>query len=265
MKKFIFVFAVLLFTVFTSDPYAADIKKDGKSLQQEFSESSEGDAVSLQVNGVGTLKDDVTAARKTAISDGLRIAVEQARGVMVKSETEVKDYESLRDDILSKTKGFVKTYKILNEIKEDNVYKVTLEVEVMLSDPQTAAPVKMDEQKYNAGIPKIIEEAKILFIKTDRLEELARRRGLKQADIGIEDIKRLHRRYAVMLQVLKHINPPDEKRERLNRLIEAVRLKMKATAIFGRAMAKAERPLFLKRGFELNRKGNHLIGEFGAR
>ncbi len=252
MKKIVFLAACLWVLVFVMDSYAK------KPMQTESKEDMEEDALSVQVDGIGTLKDDVAAARKMAINDGLRIAVEQARGVMVKSETEVKDYAALRDDILSKTKGFVKTYKILNEVKEDNIYKVTLEVEVMLSDPQAAAPMKMDEQKYNAKVPKIIEEIKFLFAKTNKLAEALRDRNPKVA-FDVEDIRRLHQRYVVAAQVLKSIEPPAGKKEKMDVLLNAVRLKMRAAAIFGRAIAGKERPILLRRGFELNQKGNNML------
>lgn len=252
MKRFVSLAACLLILVFAADSYAK------KPMQTESKEDVEDDALSVQVDGMGTLKDDVAAARKMAISDGLRIAVEQARGVMVKGETEVKDFAEIRDEILSKTKGFVRTYKILNEAKEENVYRVTLEVEVMLTDPKAEAPVKMDEQGYKAKVPKILDEVRFLFGETNRLAESLRGRGKKSA-FSVEDIKGLHQRYVVAAQVLRSIEPPAGKKEKMNVLLNAVRLKMRATAIFGRTIAGKERPILLRRGFELNQKGNNML------
>ena len=252
MKKLVSLAACLLILVFAADTYAK------KPMQTESKNDSEEDALSVQVNGMGTLKDDVAAARKMAISDGLRIAVEQARGVMVKGETEVKDFAEIRDEVLSKTKGFVRTYKILDEKQDGNIYKVTLEVEVMLADPKAAAPVKMDEQKYSTKVPKIIDEIRFLSEKTNQLAESLRGRS-KMSVFSVEDIKRLHRRYVVAAQVLRSIEPPAGKQEKMNMLLNAVRLKMRATAIFGRAIAGKEMPILLRRGFELNQKGNNML------
>ncbi|MBI5212292.1 MAG: hypothetical protein HY957_02835 [Nitrospirae bacterium] len=252
MKRFVSLSACLLILVFAAGTYAK------KPMQTESNEDVGEDAISVKVDGMGTLKDDVAAARKIAISDGLRIAVEQARGVMVKSETEVKDFAEIRDEVLSNTKGFVRTYKILDEKQDGNIYKVTLEVEVMLTDPKAAAPVKMDEQKYGAKVPKIIDEIRSLFAKTNQLAESLRGRA-KESAFNVEDIKRLHRRYVVVAQVLRSIEPPAGKQEKMNVLLNAVRLKMRATGIFGRAIAGKERPILLRRGFELNQKGNNML------
>ena len=56
--------------------------------------------VDTTAEGVGVIKDgNKAAARDQAIRDGLRIAVAQAVGTMVSSETLVQNYEVLRDRI----------------------------------------------------------------------------------------------------------------------------------------------------------------------
>ncbi|MFZ6007259.1 MAG: hypothetical protein ACOYU2_06345 [Nitrospirota bacterium] len=250
----IFWAIVLSVSIFVFDSHAKPPK------QMELDNDSEQDAISVQVDGVGTLKDDVAAARKIAISDGLRIAVEQAKGIMVKGETEVRDFAEIRDEVVSKTKGFVRTYKILNETKEDNIYRVTLEVEVMLKNPKETAPVKMDEQKYNTKIPKLVEETNSLVRKTNQIADALRSR--RHGSVSVDEVKRLHQRYVVMLQVIESIEPPGGKKEKMQILSKALRLKMRAMAIFGRAIAGVERPMLLKRGFDLNNRGNRVLKEF---
>lgn len=85
-----------------------------------FGEEREEDigAIMVEAAGVGPLTDaGVAPARKAAIDDALKQAVEQSRGVMVQSETLVKDFTTVRDEILSKSRGFVKRYEILREQK----------------------------------------------------------------------------------------------------------------------------------------------------
>ena len=63
--------------------------------------------ISTTAEGVGVIESGNTAsARDQAIRDGLRIAVEQAVGTLVASETLVQNYEVLRDQIYSKTQGY---------------------------------------------------------------------------------------------------------------------------------------------------------------
>jgi len=87
--------------------------------------------VSTTAEGVGVIKDGNKAvARDQAIRDGLRIAVEQAVGTMVASETLVQNYEVLRDQIYSKTQGYIKDYTIIDEKEEGTLYRVTLKAQV---------------------------------------------------------------------------------------------------------------------------------------
>jgi len=91
--------------------------------------------VNTTAEGVGVIKDGNKAvARDHAIRDGLRIAVEQAVGTMVSSETLVQNYEVLRDRIYSKTQGYIKDYTIVDEKDEGTLYRVTLKAQVARGD-----------------------------------------------------------------------------------------------------------------------------------
>lgn len=87
--------------------------------------------VSTTAEGVGVIKSGNKAmARDQAIRDGQRIAVEQAVGTMVASETLVQNYEVLRDQIYSQTQGYIKDYTIIEEKEEGSLYRVTLKAQV---------------------------------------------------------------------------------------------------------------------------------------
>ena len=87
--------------------------------------------VSTTAEGVGVINSGNKAvARDQAVRDGLRIAVEQAVGTMVASETLVQNYEVLRDHIYSKTQGYIKDYTIIDEKEEGSLYRVTLKARV---------------------------------------------------------------------------------------------------------------------------------------
>lgn len=72
--------------------------------------------VTVEVEGyaaiVGGRKD---AAREGALNNAFRRAIEQVLGVMVNSKTVVQNSELLNDKILSKSSGFIKTYRITGE------------------------------------------------------------------------------------------------------------------------------------------------------
>ena len=76
---------------------------------------------------VGGRKDQ---AREAALQNAFRRAVEQVVGVAVESKTVVKDAELLNDKIFSKSRGFIKTYKIIAERAEIDAYRVTVSASV---------------------------------------------------------------------------------------------------------------------------------------
>ena len=87
--------------------------------------------ISTTAEGVGVIESgNKASARDQAIRDGLRIAVEQAVGTLVASETLVQNYEVLRDQIYSKTQGYIQDYAIIDEKEEGTLYRVTVKAQV---------------------------------------------------------------------------------------------------------------------------------------
>lgn len=91
---------------------------------QAFADQPAG---SVEVEGVATIvggrKDQ---AREEALKNAFRRAVEQAVGVAIESKTVVKDSELLNDKIYAKSHGFIKTYRILGERPEGDMYRITV-------------------------------------------------------------------------------------------------------------------------------------------
>ena len=106
--------------------------------------------------------------RQEAINNGIRVAVEQALGTMVKSDTQVTNGKLIWDRIASASAGYVKNYNVLAEGKDPvtDVYKVKLAVTVddyklkgavddFLNDPrqqQIFQQTKFDERKVVCGL-----------------------------------------------------------------------------------------------------------------
>lgn len=72
----------------------------------------------------------VDIARDRAISDAQRLAVEQAVGVMIRNETLVENYQVISDKIFSQSKGYIQSYEVISEVREENTLKVTIEAMV---------------------------------------------------------------------------------------------------------------------------------------
>ena len=88
----------------------------------------------LVVQGVAVLSGDVAVARDKAINDALRNAVEEGLGVFIKSTSVVENYELLADKIRSEAKGYVKSYEVVRERKDEEagLYRVWVKATVSL-------------------------------------------------------------------------------------------------------------------------------------
>jgi hypothetical protein len=61
-----------------------------------------------------------------ALENALRNAIEEAVGALITSETRMENDEIVKDELLSYSKGFIRTYKKLSEEKEDGEFKTTV-------------------------------------------------------------------------------------------------------------------------------------------
>ncbi|MCW5830054.1 MAG: flagellar assembly protein T N-terminal domain-containing protein [Deltaproteobacteria bacterium] len=86
----------------------------------------------VTVTGESVLEgDNVAVARDRALQAAFRNAVEQVVGIVVRSESEMRDFELVRDEIYSQSKGFVQNYEIVSEAPSgDGAYKVTIRARV---------------------------------------------------------------------------------------------------------------------------------------
>lgn len=70
-------------------------------------------------------------AREKALDEAKRMAVEKAMGTTIESRTAVEDYQVIKDQILSRSAGYLKNIKILEEKKTDlGTYEVKIEADV---------------------------------------------------------------------------------------------------------------------------------------
>jgi len=72
----------------------------------------------------------VNIARDKAIDNAQRNAVERVVGVMITSSTEVENFQLKLDQILSESRGFINTYRVISEKREGDMYRVTIEADV---------------------------------------------------------------------------------------------------------------------------------------
>ncbi len=82
----------------------------------------------IRAEGMASITNNrIDIARDRAIDSAQRNAVERVAGVMVSSSTEVENFQLKMDRILSESKGFIKSYKIVKEGRAGDVYEVAIE------------------------------------------------------------------------------------------------------------------------------------------
>ncbi|MFC1481589.1 hypothetical protein ACFL6E_05030 [Candidatus Neomarinimicrobiota bacterium] len=94
---------------------------------QESAPNLENQVKTVVATGIGIDRD-------AALRQGLRIAVEQAIGLFLKSETVVENYELINDKILTHSRGYVETFEILSEGPQDGSYNMKLSAIVVIKE-----------------------------------------------------------------------------------------------------------------------------------
>jgi hypothetical protein len=96
------------------------------------------------------------AARKQALANAFREAVEQGLGVLVESNTLVHNAAIIADNIYTKSQGYVKDHEILSEGPgQEDMYKVTMRATVNLTEIGTDLRA-LGILKDMMGNPKIL-------------------------------------------------------------------------------------------------------------
>lgn len=105
-----------------------------------------------KVEIIGKSKDEV---RNKALYDAFRNAVEKGLGVLVKSQTEVKDAALVKDEILSKSEGYVIDHEIIKEGIEEDFYVIIIKAQVAVDKIDADFKKLLRKVKAALGNPSI--------------------------------------------------------------------------------------------------------------
>ena len=88
----------------------------------------------IETKGMAALSEDVGRDRENALADAQRLAVEECVGVYVDSQTLVENYTAISDEVYTKAVGFIESYEILEEGKDEGegIYFVKIRAVVSL-------------------------------------------------------------------------------------------------------------------------------------
>ena len=122
-----------------------------------------GEAVVVEATGLGAFKkDDPARAREEAMEAAQREAVEKASGVIISSESLMKNFELVQDEVLSRSKGFIRKYDVLKEGSDGQMYTVIIRAEVVKQAFLSNVNESLEELYQRVGKPRVmltVEEA----------------------------------------------------------------------------------------------------------
>ncbi len=89
------------------------------------------EVVLIQATGYGAhYPNDLARSREEALEAAFRDAVEQASGVFISTATETRNFELVRDEVLTRSEGFVRRYEVVREGLGGEVYTIVIDAEV---------------------------------------------------------------------------------------------------------------------------------------
>lgn len=97
----------------------------------------------------------VDKAYDEAVKDAKRNAVQSGLGVLVSSETLVKNYQVVHDRILAQSAGYVRNFKVISKNNEGDLYRVVIEAEVALATINSDL-IAVGILKSEKGYPRIM-------------------------------------------------------------------------------------------------------------
>ena len=97
--------------------------------------ASGGDTVTIDAKGVASYyANDPARSRDEAIEAAQRAAVEQASGVIISTESQMRNFDLVSDEVLSQSKGFIRSYDVIQQGQDGPFFNVTIRAVVVKKD-----------------------------------------------------------------------------------------------------------------------------------
>ena len=91
------------------------------------------ESISVTVVGQGSIENStIEKAQKSALKNAFQLAIEQGLGTFVKSDTEVANFDLVKDKIISKSEGYILSYKKLRQWDDGKILNVKIKAVVSL-------------------------------------------------------------------------------------------------------------------------------------
>jgi hypothetical protein len=110
----------------------------------------EGETITAE--GIAPINGNFATARRDALAEAQRSAVEQVVGVFVSGQTQVQDATAVKQKLLASTQGFIKRYKITRETQSGGYYHVKIKASVLVQDISAALDKMYDPSRGRVAV-----------------------------------------------------------------------------------------------------------------
>ncbi|MDH5752780.1 MAG: hypothetical protein OEZ59_10245 [Deltaproteobacteria bacterium] len=134
-------------------------QQEGGTAQQPGAPAAQdtGESVVVESQGMSSYRaNDPARSREEAIEAAQRDAVEQASGVIISSESQMKNFELVHDEVLTRSKGFIKRYEIIKEGIDGPFYALTIKAEVVKQAFLSDVNESLGELYRRVGMPRVM-------------------------------------------------------------------------------------------------------------
>lgn len=120
-------------------------------------QGGDGDAVKVTAKGIATFRaDDAGRSQEEAMEAARRDAVEQVSGVFIGSESEMKNFDLVKDEVVSRSQGYVRNAKIVNRNVANGILELTIEAEVVKSAFIKSMQDSLEDLYRRVGRPRVM-------------------------------------------------------------------------------------------------------------
>jgi len=123
----------------------------GNRPRLQVGSTVEGEVV--EAKGMCPIVEDKVSARKCALAEAQKGAVEKVLGVFISARTRVEKALVIEQNILAKTDGYIKTYEIIEEHTKAKFYHVT--IRALIPPKNLEADVKRLLKSTAVGNPRV--------------------------------------------------------------------------------------------------------------
>ena len=142
-----------------------------------------------QAIGLGSYySDDAGRSREEALEAAFRDAVEQASGIFVTAETEVRNWELVRDDMLTRSQGFIRQYDVMAEGPEGNLYKIVIQALVERAAFVSDMNASLELIYQRVGKPRVVV---VLTEENDPLGENSASSSTASLHVADKEIRKI--------------------------------------------------------------------------